>query len=91
MESMPERQQFREQLVEILGEPIKPISDGVELGEIEWGWTADFSSFTVFIDSKGKIDLEVNNYPKVNPEIVKNATPAQSLQKARDFKSNHSL
>ena len=37
MKSIPERQLFKKRLVEVLGEPVEPISDGVAEGEIEWG------------------------------------------------------
>lgn len=88
MKSMPERQFFKENLISILGNPV-PDSAEVREGEIDWVWAENKSSFTVFIDGKGKIDLEVSNYPKPVPDFFENIKPAQVIQKARDFRSNN--
>ena len=78
---------FLEQLTKILGEPV-PISDHVIEGDIEWGWSAKKSSFTVFIDSEGKIELHISNYPKTHPIVSEDITVEKVLKKAKDFKSD---
>ena len=88
MKSIPERQLFKERLVEVLGELVKPISDGVAAGEIEWGWTGNFGSFTVLIDAEGKINVVVSDYRESDSVLREDITLKQALREARDFKSN---
>lgn len=86
MKSISERQQFIEQLTEKLGKPI-PESDSVIMeGAITWVWAIDFSTFEVFIDSEGKISLEIYNYPNAHSDpIMEDITVENVLQKAKDF------
>jgi hypothetical protein len=91
MKSIPERQLFKEQLVEVLDETVEPISDGVVEGEIESGWTGNFGSFTVLIDTEGKIDIAVSDYRESDSVLREDITIEQTLREARDFKSNRSL
>ncbi len=91
MKSIPERQFFKEQLVEVLDETVEPISDGVVEGEIEWGRTGNFGSFTVLIDAEGKIDIAVSDYRESDSVLREDITVEQALREARDFKSNRSV
>ena len=91
MKPISERQLSKERLVEVLDEPVEPISEGVADGEIEWGWTGNFGSFTVLIDAEGKIDVVVSNYRKSDSVLREDITAEQALQEARDFKSNRSV
>ena len=91
MKSIPERQLFKEQLVEVLDETVEPISDGVVEGEIERGWTGNFGSFTVLIDTEGKIDIVVSDYRESDSVLRENITVEQAIREARDFKSNRSV
>ena len=91
MKSIPERQLFKERLVEVLDETVEPISDGVVEGEIEWSWTGNFGSFTVLIDTEGKIDIVVSDYRESDSVLREDITVEQALREARDFKSNRSV
>ena len=91
MKSIPERQLFKEQLVEVFDETVEPISDGIVEGEIEWGWTGNFGSFTVLIDAEGKIDIVVSDYRESDSVLREDITVEQALREARDFKSNRSV
>ena len=88
MKSIPECQLFKEQLVEVLDETVEPIRDGAVEGEIEWGWTGNLGSFTVLIDTEGKIDIVVSDYRESDSILREDITVEQALREARDFKSN---
>ncbi len=91
MKSKQERLIFLERLTEILGEPIvkAPKDDKgkhVIEGDIEWGWSINMSSFSVFIDSEGKIYLQIANYPDIEKTPDVTLTEEEVLKKAKDFK-----
>ena len=88
MKSKQERLIFLERLAQILGDPIvkDPKDDKgkhVIEADIEWGWSINMSSFSVFIDSEGKIDLKISNYPSPDEISIEGTTDEEVLKKAR--------
>lgn len=89
MKSKQERLIFLERLTEILGEPIEkdPRNDGEHVieGDIEWHWVAKMSSFAVFIDSEGKIDLQIAIHPNPCEILSEGVTDEEVLKRAKNF------